>query len=262
MFAFLSAVSSSPFCVFFLLFNFHPTTHYCLSHHWRCILPHLPVLLHSPSSAVLERTSSICQLDGDSLDIDLPYSIICLSCFLLVLICLLFDPLSLNLFTLLTEFVMHIISTFYRTIRYLAPLRTRQKMTGSFSLGSALLTLLLSPSLFPLTASVRAPPPSVQVINPPCGPKTGGTAVYIHGENFVRSKTFCRFGEVGRLISPTLVTSSLVLCKSPPTSYLNPKRVQLQVTNDGGYTFSSDRISFFYSGGLVSALHRDKQSIV
>jgi hypothetical protein len=146
------------------------------------------------------------------------------------------------------RFRPHVISNFYCALGHIAQLRKRVTLTGLFS-PSDRLTLLLTISLFSSTTSERIALPRVHGINPPCGPKNGGTAVSIHGENFVRTKTFCRFGDLGLPISPTLVTSSLVLCKSPPTSYINPSRVRLQVTNDGGYTYSSDRISFYYSGG-------------
>ncbi len=219
-----------------LLFIFHSTDSY---------FHQPPVLLHFSYSVVVIPTQINLQLALLWPNVDL--SIIFTYCFLPFMLFLLFDPYSLTLFilftTILTQRIMNL-------LRHFPPLLKRGKMTGFLSL-SALLTV--SMPLCTLTAAERAPLPRVHGINPPCGPKIGGTAVFIHGENFVRTKTFCRFGEVSHLISPTLVTSSLVLCKSPPTSHLNPSRVRLQVTNDGGYTYSTDRISFFYSGGRVSA---------
>jgi hypothetical protein len=91
-------------------------------------------------------------------------------------------------------------------------------------------------------------PPRIYRIEPPGGPKSGGTAVFVYGENFLPSKTYCKFGKVTQSTFPSIVTSSLVVCLSPPSIAPNPSRVQLHVTSDGGYTYSSDQISYFYSG--------------
>ena len=90
--------------------------------------------------------------------------------------------------------------------------------------------------------------PRVHRLDPPGGPKSGGTAVFIYGENFAPTKSFCKFGKVVQSIFPSLVTSSIIVCFSPPSLDPNPSRVQLQVTSDGGYTYSIDRVTFFYSG--------------
>ena len=135
---------------------------------------------------------------------------------------------------------------------YRTPISTLLTRTVGFSrlaeIGRGIqLLLLVSLYFFPSVAE-KLPIPKILRIDPPGGPNTGGTAVLIHGNHFFRSKTFCKFGELGQPILPELVTSSIVVCISPPAADTNPTRVQLLITSDGGYTFSSDRISFFYSG--------------
>jgi hypothetical protein len=39
---------------------------------------------------------------------------------------------------------------------------------------------------------------------------------------------------------------------SPASGSVNPERVTLHVTNDGGYTFSTDVMSYFYQGRTAS----------
>jgi hypothetical protein len=96
--------------------------------------------------------------------------------------------------------------------------------------------------------------PVISRIEPAGGPQTGGTAVSVHGAHLVPAKTFCRFGESSNLISPSLVTISIAVCISPPSTNPNPTRVKLDVTNDGGLTFSGERASFFYTGTTVRQL--------
>ncbi|MGB1599798.1 MAG: IPT/TIG domain-containing protein, partial [Promethearchaeia archaeon] len=73
------------------------------------------------------------------------------------------------------------------------------------------------------------------------------------GSNFTGSfshvssgHTFCRWGPTGALVKPSFVSGTRIICASPPSSSVNPTMVTVHVTNDGGYTFSTDVLTFSY----------------
>ena len=107
-----------------------------------------------------------------------------------------------------------------------------------------------------LTGSSRAAPSApcrVTRMEPAGGPPSGGTEVTMIGSNFTGSfshvssgHTFCRWGPTGALVKPSFVSGTRIICASPPSSSVNPTMVTVHVTNDGGYTFSTDVLTFSY----------------
>lgn len=63
---------------------------------------------------------------------------------------------------------------------------------------------------------------------------------------FVSSHTYCKWGSDGDLIQPSFVSATRIICLSPPSASVNPEKVVVYVTNDGGYTFSTDIMSYYY----------------
>jgi hypothetical protein len=116
--------------------------------------------------------------------------------------------------------------------------------------------MLLQASL--ISSSSVQPPCRIAKIEPGRGPPSGGTPVTVIGSNFtgtlthVSAHTFCKWGS-GDLVKPSFVSTTRIICESPPSSSVNPEKVIMQVTNDGGYTFSTDVMVWFYEG--VSVIH-------
>jgi len=118
---------------------------------------------------------------------------------------------------------------------------------------SWLLLVLLPAALITSSRAQASAPCRISKIDPGGGPSSGGTSVTIVGSNltgtftFASAHTFCRWG-AGDLVKPTFVSATRIICVSPPSASVNPERVTLHVTNDGGYTFSTDVMSYFYEG--------------
>jgi hypothetical protein len=83
-------------------------------------------------------------------------------------------------------------------------------------------------------------------ISPRGGPSAGGTPVVISGNNFIEGNTFCKFLESGGVVTPVSLTSSRLLCQSPPSG--GALRTTVQVTNNKGQTFYSSEIPYTYAG--------------
>jgi hypothetical protein len=67
---------------------------------------------------------------------------------------------------------------------------------------------------------------------------------------FVSSHTFCKFSHTDELLKPTFLSATRIICMSPPSVNYGYK-VFVHVTNDGGYTFSTDLLAYYYEGETV-----------
>lgn len=86
-------------------------------------------------------------------------------------------------------------------------------------------------------------PHKVHSITPQSGPNSGGTLVYIEGDNFADTDTLaCKFGN--ETVKSEFRSTSGVTCKSPPNPGLD-STVQITVTNNGKH-FTSDFVHFKY----------------
>jgi len=114
--------------------------------------------------------------------------------------------------------------------------------------------LLLQSAQISISHAQRFAPCRIAHIEPGRGPSSGGTPVTITGSNltgsftFVSAHTFCKWGNNGNLVKPSFVSATRIICLSPASASVNPGKVVVQVTNDGGYTFSTDVMSYFYEG--------------
>ena len=108
---------------------------------------------------------------------------------------------------------------------------------------------LAGASLIPLRCSGQnsVSAPTISSISPASGPKRGGTVVTVKGSGFVSGKTFCRFSHSSELVAATFSSLTEVSCVAPAFNDPNPGFVSIGVTSDGGYIFSSDTGSFFFS---------------
>ena len=81
---------------------------------------------------------------------------------------------------------------------------------------------------------------SVSFIEPRLGPKSGGTLVTVHGNNFIQGTNFyCRFGETSQgVVKGTWLATSLIQCISPPSSHPSTKAVYVS-TNLVDFTAKS-----------------------
>ena len=99
----------------------------------------------------------------------------------------------------------------------------------------------------------------IDEVFPAAGPARGGTEVTVVGSNLLLGKldgyhlTLCKFG-ASHLISPAIVSSSLIVCASPPQDVPNTKSVALRVSTDGGYSFSQESLAFYYAGNTLFLL--------
>ena len=128
-----------------------------------------------------------------------------------------------------------------------------KSMPGTMLSRSCGRLMLLYAALFTGTlAKPIVPPCTITRIDPGSGPSSGGTKVTVIGTNltgahtFAASHTFCRWGQTGDLVKPGFLSATRMICLSPPSRTSNPEKVTLFVTNDGGYTFSTDVMSYFY----------------
>eukprot|EP00960_Hanusia_phi_P078020 768768-Hanusia_phi.AAC.2 len=93
---------------------------------------------------------------------------------------------------------------------------------------------------------------NIDGIFPAAGPANGGTQVTVIGSNLLSGKldgfhlTLCKFGG-SKLVPPAIVSSSLIICESPPQAVPNTKSVPLRVSTDGGYSFSYESVAFYYA---------------
>ncbi len=90
--------------------------------------------------------------------------------------------------------------------------------------------------------------PILRTIEPAMGPLTGGTDILIVGDNFVPERTFCKFSHHSALVAPFVVTSSRISCSVPASEQPNPNRIEVEVTNDGGYSFTTEKAAFYFAG--------------
>jgi hypothetical protein len=106
--------------------------------------------------------------------------------------------------------------------------------------------------LLPMSCSGGHPTSPLTVVNisPKGGPSAGGTPVVISGNNFIEGDTFCKFLESGGVVAPVSLTSSRILCQSPPSG--GALRTAVQVTNNKGQTFYSSEIPYTYAGMWAS----------
>ena len=92
---------------------------------------------------------------------------------------------------------------------------------------------------------------SVSFIEPRLGPKSGGTLVTVHGNNFIQGTNFyCRFGETSRgVVKGTWLATSLIQCISPPSSHPSTKAVYVS-TNLVDFTRKSVKAFFVHTREL------------
>ena len=116
--------------------------------------------------------------------------------------------------------------------------------------------LLLYAALISSSHAQSSAPCRIFKMEPGRGPPSGGTPLTIMGANFtstftfVSSHTFCKFSHTDELLKPTFLSATRIICMSPPSVNYGYK-VFVHVTNDGGYTFSTDILAYYYEGETV-----------
>jgi hypothetical protein len=116
--------------------------------------------------------------------------------------------------------------------------------------------LLLYAALISSSHAQSSAPCRIFKMEPGRGPPSGGTPITIMGANFtstftfVSSHTFCKFSHTDELLKPTFLSATRIICMSPPSVNYGYK-VFVHVTNDGGYTFSTDLLAYYYEGETV-----------
>ena len=87
--------------------------------------------------------------------------------------------------------------------------------------------------------------PAVDLVQPQMGPARGGTSVFISGGPFMRYDDLqCDFG--GKRVAAEFITSSGIVCFSPPQVPGGPAAVDLRVSTNGEHV-STARVTFTYS---------------
>jgi hypothetical protein len=244
----LPAPSDSPRCVLAPV-GWHPS----LSSPFRALLSRLllPTPSWSVSHAKLPRQLPSCALRPPAGASALTPSLSVHSLLLLLLV-LHSGTAALLLFILLLAAAMicglqPLVLRYARRVQasHVAPLRSLIPRVGTW-------LFLLQAAWITGSHAQQLAPCRVTKIEPGGGPPTGGTPVTIIGNNFtstftfVSSHTYCKWGSTGELVKPTFVSATRIICLSPPSASVNPEKVVLYVTNDGGYTFSTDIMSYFY----------------
>ncbi|TMW63288.1 hypothetical protein Poli38472_002229 [Pythium oligandrum] len=86
----------------------------------------------------------------------------------------------------------------------------------------------------------------VESISPRSGPRTGGTAVTVYGMHFLStSLTRCRFGDQGEMQVVKFVSSSEIVCLSPPQR--DASNVAPVVVMSNNASFTSNPVFFTYT---------------
>ena len=125
----------------------------------------------------------------------------------------------------------------------------RSALPRSSGLALNLLILYLFLPLSPLGAQQQLQP-IVYNLYPSFGPTSGGTAVLLTGNSFSITSTYCQFGNSSHLSSPIpggFISSSSVTCENPPSDL---GYVIVEVTSDGGASFSASKTIFLYTGTI------------
>ena len=86
--------------------------------------------------------------------------------------------------------------------------------------------------------------PVVFELQPTLGPSAGGTMLTVTGNNLVGQDVFCKFGG-DSLVAPITLSTTQIVCDTPSSA---ASRVFVEVTTDGGLTYSHDRVAYLYSG--------------
>ena len=89
-------------------------------------------------------------------------------------------------------------------------------------------------------STIALAPTSIDKVTP-TGPRSGGTTVVVHGENFTPT-ALCRFG-TSPPVAAAFVSSKQIVCESP--SHKSDGGVTLEVSNDG-YDWTSAGYVFAY----------------
>lgn len=105
--------------------------------------------------------------------------------------------------------------------------------------------LLVEASHLGLSHAQSAGEPILYGLEPSSGPTSGGSVITLKGQNFVNSTTFCRFGGLDGIVAPLTMSATQLVCESPARA---ASRVALEVTTDGGFSFSNSRKLFSYYG--------------
>ena len=66
----------------------------------------------------------------------------------------------------------------------------------------------------------------------------------VTGNNLVGQDVFCKFGS-DVLVAPITLSATQIVCDTPSTP---ASRVSVEVTTDGGLTYSHDRVAYLYTG--------------
>jgi hypothetical protein len=105
-------------------------------------------------------------------------------------------------------------------------------------------------SLVILLACLRssgASAPEVYELQPTLGPSAGGTMLTVTGNNLVGQDVFCKFG-ADSLVAPITLSATQIVCDTPSN---DASRVLVEVTTDGGLTYSQDRMTYLFSESEV-----------
>ncbi|GAQ83083.1 hypothetical protein KFL_001350070 [Klebsormidium nitens] len=86
----------------------------------------------------------------------------------------------------------------------------------------------------------------VSQLEPSSGSETGGNSVHISGQCFRTSVDRPLLARFGSTVVPTMpVSGEVVRCTSPPHP---PGPVSVEVSSDGGHTWTSDNVTYTYIG--------------
>ncbi|MGB1602117.1 MAG: IPT/TIG domain-containing protein, partial [Promethearchaeia archaeon] len=89
--------------------------------------------------------------------------------------------------------------------------------------------------------------PVVYDLQPTAGPSAGGTMLTVRGNNLVGPDVFCKFGN-DVWVSPVTLTSTQIVCDTPKR---DASRVFVEVTTNGGSTYSQNLATYLYSDAEV-----------
>jgi len=98
--------------------------------------------------------------------------------------------------------------------------------------------------LFACVGCSEATAPAVYELQPTAGPAAGGTLLTVTGNNLVGTDVFCKFG-TAVLVAPIMLSTTQMVCDTPSHA---AARVFIEVTTDGGLTYSQNSIVYLYSG--------------
>ena len=85
--------------------------------------------------------------------------------------------------------------------------------------------------------------PVVYELQPTVGPSAGGSMLTVRGNNLVGRDVFCKFGS-DALVAPITLSATQMVCDTPSQA---ASRVMVEVTTDGGLSYSGNNVAYLYS---------------